>query len=141
MALELASPSPNYHTNGRTLQLSTDLKCITPLHGGSLVVLGSNWRQGKSRSNTYTTRLLRPPRTSDINHLDFFFRYNLITHVYKTPMATGEELTALIVVATAHWICLNASDNTMFLGVGCAVTYATYDYLRSTMEEKPNCTS
>ncbi|GFW91514.1 hypothetical protein TNCV_3376771 [Trichonephila clavipes] len=38
---ELASPSPNYHTNG-TFELSKDLTCIAPLHGGSLVVLGSN---------------------------------------------------------------------------------------------------
>ncbi|GFU82732.1 hypothetical protein TNCV_265291 [Trichonephila clavipes] len=29
-------PSPNYHTNGRTFQLSTDLACIAALHGGSL---------------------------------------------------------------------------------------------------------
>ncbi|GFX62208.1 hypothetical protein TNCV_3305821 [Trichonephila clavipes] len=39
---ELAPPSPNYHTNWRTFQLSTDLTCIAALHGGSLVVLGSN---------------------------------------------------------------------------------------------------
>ncbi|GFU76612.1 uncharacterized protein TNCV_1272611 [Trichonephila clavipes] len=32
--------SPNYDTNGRTFELSTDLRCIAPLHGGSLVVLG-----------------------------------------------------------------------------------------------------
>ncbi|GFU58488.1 hypothetical protein TNCV_697491 [Trichonephila clavipes] len=30
---ELAPPSPNYHTNGRTFQLSTDLTCIAALHG------------------------------------------------------------------------------------------------------------
>ncbi|GFY28979.1 hypothetical protein TNCV_4721071 [Trichonephila clavipes] len=41
---ELAPPSPNYHTNGSTFQLSTDLTCIAALHGGSLVVLGSNLR-------------------------------------------------------------------------------------------------
>ncbi|GFY33169.1 hypothetical protein TNCV_1240201 [Trichonephila clavipes] len=41
-APELAPPSPNYHTNGRTFQLSTDLAYIAALHGGSLVVLGSN---------------------------------------------------------------------------------------------------
>ncbi|GFY20019.1 hypothetical protein TNCV_2147121 [Trichonephila clavipes] len=39
---ELAPLSPNYHTNGRTLELWTDLTCIAPLHGGSLVVLDSN---------------------------------------------------------------------------------------------------
>ncbi|GFU14897.1 uncharacterized protein TNCV_3386831 [Trichonephila clavipes] len=39
---ELVRPSPNYHTNGRTVELWTDLMCITPLHDGSLVVLGSN---------------------------------------------------------------------------------------------------
>ncbi|GFU59724.1 hypothetical protein TNCV_3186801 [Trichonephila clavipes] len=38
---ELA-PSSNYHTNGRTFQLSTDLTCIAALHGGSLVVQDSN---------------------------------------------------------------------------------------------------
>ncbi|GFW07283.1 hypothetical protein TNCV_3694751 [Trichonephila clavipes] len=37
-----ASPSPNYHTNGRAFQLSTDLTCIAALHGGSSVVLRSN---------------------------------------------------------------------------------------------------
>ncbi|GFW82354.1 hypothetical protein TNCV_3818351 [Trichonephila clavipes] len=36
------TPSPNYHTNGRRFQLSTDLTCIAALHGGSLVVLGLN---------------------------------------------------------------------------------------------------
>ncbi|GFW44780.1 hypothetical protein TNCV_4510941 [Trichonephila clavipes] len=36
------TPSLNYHTNGRTFQLSTDLTCIAALHGGSSVVLGSN---------------------------------------------------------------------------------------------------
>ncbi|GFW93748.1 hypothetical protein TNCV_4542751 [Trichonephila clavipes] len=36
------TPSPNYHTNGRTSQLSTDLECITALRGGSLVEQGSN---------------------------------------------------------------------------------------------------
>ncbi|GFW40840.1 hypothetical protein TNCV_4368881 [Trichonephila clavipes] len=39
---ELAPSSPNYHTSGRSFQLSTDLTCIAALHGGSLVVLGSN---------------------------------------------------------------------------------------------------
>ncbi|GFY03363.1 hypothetical protein TNCV_1173211 [Trichonephila clavipes] len=46
-APEIAPSSPNYHTNGRTFELSTDLTCIAPLHGGSfsgteleLVVLG-----------------------------------------------------------------------------------------------------
>ncbi|GFV53980.1 hypothetical protein TNCV_2047801 [Trichonephila clavipes] len=47
-------------TNRRTFQLSTDLTCIASLHGGSLVVLGSNLRQGKLRSDTHTTRLPRP---------------------------------------------------------------------------------
>ncbi|GFW01545.1 hypothetical protein TNCV_5137281 [Trichonephila clavipes] len=32
MTPELASPSPNYHTNERTFQLSTDLTCIAALH-------------------------------------------------------------------------------------------------------------
>ncbi|GFW12604.1 hypothetical protein TNCV_818561 [Trichonephila clavipes] len=32
---ELAPPSPNYLTNGKTLELSTDLECISVLHGGS----------------------------------------------------------------------------------------------------------
>ncbi|GFX08383.1 hypothetical protein TNCV_3268721 [Trichonephila clavipes] len=42
-APELAPPSPNYHyTNGRAFELSTDLACIAPLHGGSSEVLGSN---------------------------------------------------------------------------------------------------
>ncbi|GFY11625.1 hypothetical protein TNCV_4230941 [Trichonephila clavipes] len=35
------TPSPNYHTNGRMFQLSTDLTCIAALHGGSLVVLAT----------------------------------------------------------------------------------------------------
>ncbi|GFU91825.1 hypothetical protein TNCV_3192121 [Trichonephila clavipes] len=30
------TPSPNYHTNRRMFELSTDLTCITPLHGGLL---------------------------------------------------------------------------------------------------------
>ncbi|GFU25315.1 uncharacterized protein TNCV_1739561 [Trichonephila clavipes] len=42
---ELAPPlltTTPHHTNGRTFQLLTDLTCIAALHGGSLVVLGSN---------------------------------------------------------------------------------------------------
>ncbi|GFS84021.1 hypothetical protein TNCV_2364281 [Trichonephila clavipes] len=30
---ELATLSPNYPTNGRTFELTTDLTCIAPLHG------------------------------------------------------------------------------------------------------------
>ncbi|GFV56412.1 hypothetical protein TNCV_1709621 [Trichonephila clavipes] len=33
------TPSPNYHTKGRTFELSTDFTCIASLHNGSLVVL------------------------------------------------------------------------------------------------------
>ncbi|GFU22020.1 hypothetical protein TNCV_405781 [Trichonephila clavipes] len=40
-APELAPPSPNYYTNERMFQLSTDLACTAALHGGSLVVLGT----------------------------------------------------------------------------------------------------
>ncbi|GFT26070.1 BED-type domain-containing protein [Trichonephila clavipes] len=40
--IRAGTPFPNYHTNGRTFQLSTDLACIAGLHGGSLVVPGSN---------------------------------------------------------------------------------------------------
>ncbi|GFY13753.1 hypothetical protein TNCV_4961231 [Trichonephila clavipes] len=39
---ELAPPPPNYHSNWRTFQLSTDFTCIAALHSRSLVVLGSN---------------------------------------------------------------------------------------------------
>ncbi|GFV47423.1 hypothetical protein TNCV_4830791 [Trichonephila clavipes] len=39
---ELAPPSPNYHTNGRTFELSTNLMCIATLHGGLSAILGSN---------------------------------------------------------------------------------------------------
>ncbi|GFX47166.1 hypothetical protein TNCV_2747421 [Trichonephila clavipes] len=31
------TPYPKYHTNGRTFKILTDLTCIEPLHGGSLV--------------------------------------------------------------------------------------------------------
>ncbi|GFT77270.1 hypothetical protein TNCV_3165661 [Trichonephila clavipes] len=47
---ELAQPSPNYHTNERTFQLSIDLTCIAALHGGSFVALGSNSRHAKHDS-------------------------------------------------------------------------------------------
>ncbi|GFX33062.1 hypothetical protein TNCV_5042301 [Trichonephila clavipes] len=42
------TPSPNYHTNGWTFHLSTDLTCIAALHGESLVVMGSNSRDKAS---------------------------------------------------------------------------------------------
>ncbi|GFW12484.1 hypothetical protein TNCV_817371 [Trichonephila clavipes] len=29
------TPSPNYHTNGRTIELSTNLTCIASLHNGT----------------------------------------------------------------------------------------------------------
>ncbi|GFX23715.1 hypothetical protein TNCV_3596571 [Trichonephila clavipes] len=50
---------PKYHINGRTFELSTDLAFLAALHGGSLVVLGSNSRQSQQRSDTLTTRLPR----------------------------------------------------------------------------------
>ncbi|GFS91505.1 hypothetical protein TNCV_1139401 [Trichonephila clavipes] len=34
---ELEPPSPNYHTNERTFQLSIDLTGIAALHGGSFL--------------------------------------------------------------------------------------------------------
>ncbi|GFX30559.1 hypothetical protein TNCV_3462091 [Trichonephila clavipes] len=46
LAPPLLTNTPN-HTNGRAFELSTDLTCIAALHGGSLVVLGWNSRQGQ----------------------------------------------------------------------------------------------
>ncbi|GFU77001.1 hypothetical protein TNCV_4521571 [Trichonephila clavipes] len=60
------------------------------------------------------------PRSSDLNPLDFFCGH-LKFLVYKTPVTTGEDFTVWIVVASAHRICLNASDN---VGVGCCMPYA-----------------
>ncbi|GFU96221.1 hypothetical protein TNCV_855941 [Trichonephila clavipes] len=37
--VQLAPPSPNYHTIRRTFELSTDLTCIAPLHGRSLLAV------------------------------------------------------------------------------------------------------
>ncbi|GFU66513.1 transposable element Tc1 transposase [Trichonephila clavipes] len=39
MIPELAPSSPNHPTDGRTFELSTELTCIAPLHGVSLMVL------------------------------------------------------------------------------------------------------
>ncbi|GFV95695.1 hypothetical protein TNCV_2033811, partial [Trichonephila clavipes] len=48
---ELAAPSPNYHTNERTFQLSIDLAMhLAALHGGSFVALGSNSRHANHDS-------------------------------------------------------------------------------------------
>ncbi|GFU30488.1 hypothetical protein TNCV_1687451 [Trichonephila clavipes] len=63
----LAPSSPNYHTNGRTFELSADLTCIAPLHGGSSMVPGSNSRQTGHESVTLTTRLPRPPQFFEEN--------------------------------------------------------------------------
>ncbi|GFV24521.1 hypothetical protein TNCV_814051 [Trichonephila clavipes] len=52
--------SPNYHTNGRTFELSTDLTYIAPLHGGSSAALGSNLWHAGHESGTLTIRLPRP---------------------------------------------------------------------------------
>ncbi|GFW81985.1 hypothetical protein TNCV_771141 [Trichonephila clavipes] len=57
---ELPPSSPSYPTNRMTFQSSTDLTCIAALHGGPLMVLGSNSLQGELRSDTYTTRLTWP---------------------------------------------------------------------------------
>ncbi|GFX93008.1 hypothetical protein TNCV_139521 [Trichonephila clavipes] len=47
---ELAPPSPNFHTKERTFQISIDLTCITALHGGPFVALGSNSRHANHDS-------------------------------------------------------------------------------------------
>ncbi|GFY23263.1 hypothetical protein TNCV_3939591 [Trichonephila clavipes] len=39
---ELSHPSPNYHTNRRTFELSTDFTCFAPLRCGSSTILDSN---------------------------------------------------------------------------------------------------
>ncbi|GFS77207.1 uncharacterized protein TNCV_3758031 [Trichonephila clavipes] len=54
---ELAPPSPNYYTNGRTFKLSTDLRSIAPLHDGSSEALGSNLRHTCQESVTLITSL------------------------------------------------------------------------------------
>ncbi|GFT82148.1 hypothetical protein TNCV_3910671 [Trichonephila clavipes] len=54
------TPSPNYHTNGRTFEASTDLTCIAPLHDRSSVVLGSNSCHASPEFVTLTTRLPQP---------------------------------------------------------------------------------
>ncbi|GFW80062.1 hypothetical protein TNCV_4911601 [Trichonephila clavipes] len=59
--IRTGNPSPNYHTKLTRRRFSTDLACIVPLHGGSLVVLDSNVSQGQPRSNALTTLLLRAP--------------------------------------------------------------------------------
>ncbi|GFX56226.1 hypothetical protein TNCV_1631551 [Trichonephila clavipes] len=84
-APELAPPPPNYHTNGRKFQLSTDLTCIAALQGGSLEVLGSNSRQVKPRSDTYTTRLPRPHQISNIKFQSIFPR-DLINNLILTKI-------------------------------------------------------
>ncbi|GFV39851.1 hypothetical protein TNCV_4144881 [Trichonephila clavipes] len=58
---ELAPSSPNYRTNGRMFDLSTDLTYIAPLHGRSLMVLGSNaWHYNFGME--FLARLLESPR-------------------------------------------------------------------------------
>ncbi|GFV24932.1 hypothetical protein TNCV_883981 [Trichonephila clavipes] len=54
---ELALPSPNYHTTPTGGRFRSR---IAAQHGGCLVVLGLNSRQGQPRSDTYTTQLPRP---------------------------------------------------------------------------------
>ncbi|GFX14484.1 uncharacterized protein TNCV_1616671 [Trichonephila clavipes] len=80
---ELAPPSPNYHTNGRTFQLSTDLACIAALHGGSLVVLGSSSGQSQPRPDTYTTRLPQPTRSMNRNQVNWVDIENYVEFLSK----------------------------------------------------------
>ncbi|GFU79035.1 hypothetical protein TNCV_548481 [Trichonephila clavipes] len=51
-------PSPNYNTNGRTFELSTDLRCIAPhrIFSG----IGFKLMTCQPGSDTLTTKLLRP---------------------------------------------------------------------------------
>ncbi|GFX12360.1 hypothetical protein TNCV_64061 [Trichonephila clavipes] len=58
---ELAPPSPNYHTNGRTSELSTDLSCTASPHGRVFSGTGLELMTFHSHESiTLTTRLLRP---------------------------------------------------------------------------------
>ncbi|GFV15355.1 hypothetical protein TNCV_4833821 [Trichonephila clavipes] len=52
--------------------------------------------------------------------LGFLLLRLLKSLVYETPVVTMANFTARIVVASAD-ICLNASKNPSFVGVGCAV--------------------
>ncbi|GFW93210.1 hypothetical protein TNCV_3333701 [Trichonephila clavipes] len=61
---KLAAPSPNYHTNGRTFQLLTDLTCIAALHGGYSRAFGDGPRN--HGQVTWTTPELAP--TSPNHH-------------------------------------------------------------------------
>ncbi|GFU90366.1 retrovirus-related Pol polyprotein from transposon opus [Trichonephila clavipes] len=60
------------HISKSTLALDRFNVHRCPPHGGSLVVLGSNSGPGKPRSDTYTTRLPRPQKsTLGVTHLEF----------------------------------------------------------------------
>ncbi|GFV72784.1 hypothetical protein TNCV_1232981 [Trichonephila clavipes] len=59
MTPELASPLTSTPHQQEDIRVSTNLICITPLHGGSSAVLGSNSRHAGHEFVTLTTRLPR----------------------------------------------------------------------------------
>ncbi|GFY02437.1 hypothetical protein TNCV_3503181 [Trichonephila clavipes] len=60
-------PFPNYHSNGRTFELRTDLSRIAPLHGGSSAARESSSCHAGYELITLTTRLFQ--RRRQINEI------------------------------------------------------------------------
>ncbi|GFY25566.1 hypothetical protein TNCV_2486861 [Trichonephila clavipes] len=58
------------HINERTFELSTDLTCIAPLHGGPFSGTGLELVTSQPRSDTLTTRLPRPPDKAHSLHVN-----------------------------------------------------------------------
>ncbi|GFW12183.1 hypothetical protein TNCV_5111281 [Trichonephila clavipes] len=100
---ELELPSRNYHTNGRTFKLSTDLMCIVPLHEGYPVCPCGGQNHGNLQSlftvpvypfGTWGGRPGAQRAQKVLNKLDFttFCGYKFRSSSAKVPREAGDLL-------------------------------------------------
>ncbi|GFV97135.1 hypothetical protein TNCV_3527201 [Trichonephila clavipes] len=67
-----------------------------------------------------------PPHFPDHNPLGFFFRGHMKSLAYEALLAlriSWQGMSSLQLTSSAHQNCLNASDNPLSVGIGCAISY------------------
>ncbi|GFS90781.1 hypothetical protein TNCV_1003711 [Trichonephila clavipes] len=117
--LELEPLTPNYHTNGRTFELSTDLRCIAPLHVG-LAALGfeptTRQPQLRFRNHNHPTTTSFSPMSLEANprveyhHSLIYFRQPLYDEEYHCCSRKGDCVFFAVPTIVAKQTVLNLKN-------------------------------